>query len=112
MLGDDWQDSSKDGRGIADHPDDLNEEGSGEGNALVDPVLGGIADPTTPNTVSPVRLKAPPLSRNKSSVRIGFANELGPSVAEALELSQDGTVLLEYKDLPVDWRNNEHVLTG
>lgn len=112
LLGDDWQDSSKDGRGIADHPDDLNEEGSGEGNALVDPVLGGIADPTTPNTVSPVRLKAPPLSRNKSSVRIGFANELGPSVAEALELSQDGTVLLEYKDLPVDWRNNEHVLTG
>lgn len=80
---------------------------------MLDPVVGGVADPHS-HSQSPTKLKAraPTLNRNKSSVRIGYANEFGPSVAEALERSEDGQVLVTYDDLPVDWRNNEHVLTG
>jgi adiponectin receptor len=37
---------------------------------------------------------------------------LGPSLAEALERSDRGGVLITYEDLPFGWRNNEHVLTG
>jgi adiponectin receptor len=37
---------------------------------------------------------------------------LGPSLAEALKRAQDGKRLIEYDDLPVLWRNNEHIITG
>ncbi|ORX35324.1 hemolysin-III related-domain-containing protein [Kockovaella imperatae] len=35
-----------------------------------------------------------------------------PTVKQALDKAQDGTVLIEYEDLPVVWRNNEHIITG
>ena len=37
---------------------------------------------------------------------------LGPTVRQALAKAQDGRVLIEYDDLPVIWRNNEHIITG
>lgn len=37
---------------------------------------------------------------------------LGPSIAEALVASDDGRRLMKYENLPIDWRNNEHIVTG
>jgi adiponectin receptor len=107
LLGDEWRKGEGSGQAHADERTSLldRDEDEGEDNALVEPLVGGIA-------ASPVKLRPPPMSRNKSSIRIGNPGELGPSVAEALEISEDGKVLITYEDLPVDWRNNEHVLTG
>lgn len=37
---------------------------------------------------------------------------LGPSIAEALVASDHGRRLMLYENLPIDWRNNEHIVTG
>ncbi|KAK8861737.1 hypothetical protein IAR55_002560 [Kwoniella newhampshirensis] len=39
-------------------------------------------------------------------------SEIGPSVQEALKMSEDGRRLLTFDDLPPVWRNNEHIITG
>lgn len=38
--------------------------------------------------------------------------DMGPTLAEALKLSDDGKRLITYDDLPFWWRNNEHIVTG
>lgn len=50
--------------------------------------------------------------RSRPLQRKRMAGTLGPSVIEALQASQDGKQLIEYEDLPVEWRNNEHIITG
>lgn len=50
--------------------------------------------------------------KGKARSRAASAAGLGPSVAEALSLSEEGVKLITYDDLPVEWRNNEHIFTG
>jgi adiponectin receptor len=38
--------------------------------------------------------------------------DVGPSIAEALQRAEDGNKLITYDDLPFWWRNNEHIITG
>lgn len=37
---------------------------------------------------------------------------MGPTIADALNRSGDGSRLIEYDDLPFAYRNNEHIITG
>lgn len=59
----------------------------GEANALMEGIIGG----------------------EKGSID---TPDMGPTLAEALHRSEDGTKLIRFTDLPFWWRNNEHVVTG
>ncbi|RSH94877.1 hypothetical protein EHS25_004683 [Saitozyma podzolica] len=56
-------------------------------------------------------LEHPSLADTKLT-KLVAPSHLGPSVLEALETSDDGKRLLTYEELPIHWRNNEHIFTG
>ena len=44
--------------------------------------------------------------------RVPSSQFLGPSLAETLAASEDGKKLVTFDQLPFQWRNNEHIITG
>lgn len=48
----------------------------------------------------------------KLSKLVASSGHVGPTIADALQLSGHGTKLITYDDLPFVWRNNEHIITG
>jgi adiponectin receptor len=56
-------------------------------------------------------LEHPSLADTKLTMLVA-PSHLGPTALEALETSDDGNRLITYEELPIHWRNNEHIFTG
>nr|XP_031859596.1 uncharacterized protein CI109_005059 [Kwoniella shandongensis]KAA5526668.1 hypothetical protein CI109_005059 [Kwoniella shandongensis] len=57
-------------------------------------------------------LTHPEVTDTKLTKMVAMDSETGPSVQDALKLSEDGRRLLTFDNLPPVWRNNEHIITG
>ena len=96
---------------LLDSPESLNGLSDSVGH-LVRKATNGAADLNdgSDDDDDELQVLLPEPAKRMSSY--GAAATAGPTIREALEKAKDGKELMEYDDLPILFRNNEHIITG